>query len=93
MFQIVPIFVSIITYKIGQIMKLTKTALDKLLSNLGLRLKIALALDCSEGTINRYLRQNHENLTKAAALEVIRTETGLTDDEILESNKVEAINN
>jgi hypothetical protein len=45
---------------------------------------LALALGCSEGSINRYIRENDDNLTKAAALEVIRKETGLTDDEILE---------
>jgi hypothetical protein len=49
----------------------------------GIKSKLALALDCSEGTINRYIRENDDNLTKAAALEVMRNETGLTDEEIL----------
>ena len=46
--------------------------------------KLALALYVSEGTINRYLRINSDNLTKAAALEVIQHETGLSKNEILE---------
>lgn len=71
-------------------MKLSKKALDKILEDMSIRLKIAIALNCSEGTINRYLRQNHDNLTKAAALEVIRTETGLADVEILEEEAMAA---
>lgn len=65
-------------------MKLSKTALKKILgSKRALKLKIAIALNCSEGTINRYLRDNDDSLTKAAALIVIREETGLLDSEIL----------
>lgn len=68
-------------------MKLTKKALQSIFQHSpGIKLKLALALNCSEGSINRYLRENDDNLTKAAALEVIRKETGLTDDEILEKN-------
>ena len=51
----------------------------------GIKSKLALALGCSEGSINRYLRTNDDALTKAAALEVIRNETGLTNAEILET--------
>lgn len=66
-------------------MKLTKLALQAIIQHSpGIKLKLALALGCSEGSINRYIRENDDNLTKAAALEVIRKETGLTDDEILE---------
>jgi len=66
-------------------MKLTKLALQSIHQRSpGIKLKLALALGCSEGSINRYLRDNDDNLTKAAALEVIRKETGLSDDEILE---------
>ena len=66
-------------------MKLTKLAIESILQHSpGIKSKLALALGCSEGSINRYLRENDDNLTKAAALEVIRKETGLTDDEILE---------
>lgn len=47
--------------------------------------KLSDALDSSEQTIYRYISDNSDNLTKAAALKVIREETGLTDDQILES--------
>jgi hypothetical protein len=46
--------------------------------------KLSDALGGSEPTIYRYISDNHSNLTKAAALEVIREVTGLTDDQILE---------
>lgn len=42
------------------------------------------ALACTEFTISRYIQKNSDNLTKAAALKVIREATGLTDEEILE---------
>ncbi|HEY4062253.1 MAG TPA: hypothetical protein VGM30_10150 [Puia sp.] len=65
-------------------MKLTNIAIQAIARSSGIKLKLALALNCSEGSINRYIRENDDNLTKAAALEVIRKETGLTDEEILE---------
>ena len=66
-------------------MKLTHVAIQAILEHSpGIKSKLALALGCSEGTINRYIRENDDNLTKAAAMQVIRKETGLTDDEILE---------
>jgi len=66
-------------------MKLTNIAIQAIIDHSpGIKLKLALALNCSEGSINRYIRENDDNLTKAAALEVIRKETGLTDEEILE---------
>ena len=66
-------------------MKLTKLALQSIVQHSpGIKSKLALALGCSEGSINRYIRENDDNLTKAAALEVIRQETGLKDDEILD---------
>lgn len=61
---------------------LTKTALKKI-NNVSTRLKIATALGVSEQTVIRYISENHENLTKAAALKVIRDETKLTDNQIL----------
>lgn len=71
-------------------MKLSKKALQAILANKsGLKLKIAIALNCSEGSINRYLRENSDDLTKAAALKVIREETGLGDDQILETEQQE----
>jgi hypothetical protein len=42
------------------------------------------ALKVTEFTIARYIQKNSDNLTKAAALQVIRTVTGLLNAEILE---------
>lgn len=57
----------------------------------GIISKLALALNCSDGSINRYIRENEENgdLTKFAALKVLREETGLTDAQIINDlNKI-----
>lgn len=62
----------------------------ELINNNQTRLKLAAALDVSENTIRNYINWKHDNLTKAAALKVIREETGLTDSEILEESKVTA---
>lgn len=67
-------------------MKLTTVAL-KLINDVPLRLKLAMALSVSEQTIIRYIDTNHENLTKAAAMQVIREETGLSDSNILEKDE------
>lgn len=45
--------------------------------------KLADALDVSTRTVYRYIDENDDNLTKAAALQVIRGITGLPDTEIL----------
>ena len=49
--------------------------------------QLAGALDCSENSVYRHIRDNVSNgdLTKIAAMEVIREVTGLTDSQILES--------
>ena len=67
-------------------MKLTNAAIEAIrVHSPGIKSKLALALNCSEGSINRYMRENNDNLTKAAALKVIRLETGLSEDDILDS--------
>ena len=67
-------------------MRLTKIALEAIRQHSpGIKSKLALALNCSEASINRYIRDNDDNLTKAAALEVIRKESGLSREEILEN--------
>lgn len=48
-------------------------------------MKIALVLGITDQQIARYIKNNSDNLTKAAALKVIREETGLKDDQILET--------
>jgi hypothetical protein len=70
------------------LLQLTKTALKAIQSCApGIKLRLALALRCSEGSINRYLRENDDNLTKAAALQVLREVTGLSDKHLLEVRK------
>lgn len=68
-------------------MNLAKTTL-KAIDNKNTRLRLAMALNVTEQTIIKYISVNHENLTKAAAMQVIKNETGLTEDEILESATV-----
>ena len=55
--------------------------------NIRRRLKEALSI--SEPTLYRLLTQNDDDLTKAAALQVIREELKLEDSEILEENSEE----
>jgi hypothetical protein len=66
--------------------KLTRIALEAIRRSPAIKSELARALSCSEGTINRYIRENADSLTKAAALKVISEETGLTEKEILEKN-------
>lgn len=68
-------------------MKLTADAL-KLINNKRTRARLALALDKSDQTIIRYIDDNDDNLTKAAALEIIRQDTKMTDEAILEPAEV-----
>jgi hypothetical protein len=71
-------------------MKLTLLALTAIKNNKRARARLQLILDKSEYTINKYIAENDENLTKAAALLVIREETGLSDNEILDPIEIVA---
>jgi hypothetical protein len=53
----------------------------------GIVKKLAEAIGASDPSIYRYINDNDDNLTKAAALKVIREETGLSDGEILEEDE------
>jgi hypothetical protein len=64
-------------------MKLSKKALKKINDQRTLSL-LSLALGKSEMSIRRYIKSNAPELTQASALQVIREETGLADDQILE---------
>ena len=46
---------------------------------------LAIALKCTDQSINRFFKENRINgdLTKAAALKIIREQTGLSESEIL----------
>jgi len=52
--------------------------------------RIALAMDCSAHTVDRWIRDNAENgdLTKAVPLKILREETGLGTSQILERSNV-----
>lgn len=67
-------------------MKLSKKAI-RTIDKAETRLKLALGLSFSETWIRSLIADNRSNgpLTTAKALQVIREETKLTDDEILES--------
>ncbi|HYD90251.1 MAG TPA: hypothetical protein VEA37_02050 [Flavobacterium sp.] len=64
-------------------MKIRQSVLSRLDNNRGLGL-IMMSLDCSHSAAREYVRNNHDNLTKAAMLKAIREEFDLTDEEILE---------
>jgi hypothetical protein len=66
-------------------MKLSQKAL-KAINNPATRRRLMDVLDCTEFTIARYIQKNSDNLTKAAAMQVIRDITGLADGEILEES-------
>lgn len=66
-------------------MKLSQKVL-KLINTPLTRRRLMDVLGCTEFTIARYIQKNSDNLTKAAAMQVIREVTGLTDEEILEPN-------
>lgn len=67
-------------------MKIKNLIIMAIRGNTALRKRLKDTLDISEPTLYRLLTENNENddLTKAAALKVIREELGLTDSEILE---------
>jgi transcriptional regulator with XRE-family HTH domain len=64
-------------------MKLTQKALAMIKADAVQRLDIAKALGVSDQTLMRYIKDNDDELTKAAALVEIRRITGLKDDQIL----------
>jgi hypothetical protein len=66
-------------------MKLSQKAL-KAINNRVTRRRLMDVLGCTEFTIARYIQKNSDNLTKAAAMQVIRDVTGLSDSEILEES-------
>lgn len=65
-------------------MKLTHLATIAIKGCKGIIPKLADALQVSEPTVYKYIQDKSDNLTKAAALRVIREETGLVDEQILE---------
>lgn len=80
----------IIQTKIQIKMKIRKSVLSKIAENKGLRARLCAEMDKSYFTINKWINENDDNLTKAAALRIIREELELTDDQILEQEKTAA---
>ena len=66
-------------------MKLNQKAL-KAINNPATRRRLMDVLGCTEFTIARYIQKNSDNLTKAAAMQVIREVTDFSDSEILEES-------
>lgn len=62
--------------------QLSQTALNQI-DKPAIRVKIAYALMISEQTVIAYIKANSENLTKYAALQVIKDSTQLTESEII----------
>lgn len=67
-------------------MKLSKKTLETI-DNLNARMRLGIALNRSEDTIRRYIEANNIILTTAVALDFIRKETGLSENEIFEDKK------
>lgn len=70
-------------------MELTPKALSAI-NNRATRLQLAVTLGVTEQTIINYITGNSDNLTKVAALRVIKAKTGLTEEEILQEKLIEA---
>ena len=70
-------------------MKLSNRVISELLSNVELRLKLALAFKVTEQAIRNNANRNDDNnkLTTVLAVNVIKAETGLTEEEIFKTEK------
>lgn len=69
-------------------MRLTKVAIMAIYGGEEAKNRLMEEMDISPATLYRWLNKNDDNLTKAAALKIIREETGLTDEQILEEQTV-----
>jgi len=71
-------------------MKLSKIAILAIRgASPGIVKQLAEAIEASEPSIYKWISENHSNLTKAAAIKVIETVTGLTREQILEEEQTE----
>lgn len=66
-------------------MILTKRAIE-MIDNRQFMLKMASVMGVGFSTAYRWVKVNSDNLTKASALKIIREETGLSDEDILEGD-------
>ncbi len=71
-------------------MRLTNIAILMIRGHKDIKEKLAKALGVTKPAIYKYIRNNDDNLTKAAALEVIKKELDLPEDQILERETIVA---
>lgn len=75
-------------HEIKQIkMKIRKNVLAKVYGSADCKRRLMIALDISAPTMTRYLRDNDDNLTKVAALNVIGEYFNLPINEIIEEQE------
>ena len=74
-------------------MKLTTKAIDLIKASTRLKNRLALELEVSGYSVERWIKENNDNdnLTKAQALEIIGEETGLNQSEILDRNEIKEV--
>lgn len=68
-------------------MILSEQAINNIKSHTRCKTRLALEMGKSIYTITKWIQTNDDNLTKAAALKVIREETGMLNSQILEKDK------
>lgn len=66
-------------------MKLKQNVIDIIKKDNVIKNKLAIALDKSYPTIQRYVSGNKIELTTAIAMEVLRNELGKSNEELLEN--------
>jgi hypothetical protein len=63
--------------------KLSEKALHSISESQELKINIQSALKISSNTLYKYRRENNVILSSAIVLDLLRTETGLTDNDLL----------
>lgn len=71
-------------------MKLTNHCLELLKEHTRAKTRIALAMDKSVHTVEGWITNNNDNLTKADCIRIIKEELELSDADILETDAVKA---
>ena len=71
-------------------MQLSKLVIEKLKTTTDLRLRVALALGIEEISVKRALERGSKTLNDFRAINVIKAETGLTEEEIFKTEKTNA---
>lgn len=71
-------------------MKLTSYCLELLKEHTRAKTRIALAMDKSVHTVEGWIANNNDNLTKADCIRIIKEELELSDEKILEADEVKA---